>query len=138
MITCKTCKKLRTCTRLCQKVESLLPKDDTGKDSHREINMDTDDFLAAAEVHSLTAWRHEEFTSRSLSLDLSSLSAKEKRALLLKAKGSSQREASALMRISRLAFRTLINRAITKLRVAHFAHLIEGNNSGPGRVKGGE
>ncbi len=114
MITCKTCKKLKTCTRLCPRVESLLPKEDTGKDHHREISMDMDDFLAAAEIYSYTAWHHEELVSTNPALDLSDLSGKEKKALLLMAKGASQREASALMRISRASFRTLINRAFKR------------------------
>src|SRR5512135_1797630 len=137
MITCKTCKKQKTCTKLCPRVESLLPKNDTGKDHHREVSMDTDDLLAAAKVYSYTAWHHEELVSASPALDVSALSGKEKKALLLMAKGASQREASALMRISRASFRTLINRALKKLRVAHFAHLIEGRNSGRDSGKGG-
>jgi DNA-binding CsgD family transcriptional regulator len=137
MITCKTCKKLKTCTRLCQRVESLLPKDYTGKDSHREVNMDTDAFLAAAEVYSLVAWRHEEYVNKSPEYDLSGLSGREKRALLLMAKGVSQREAAALMAISRASFRTLIKRALGKLHVAHSAHLIEGQHKRRRSGKGG-
>ena len=137
MITCKTCKKQKRCTSLCRRVESLLPKDDTGKDSHREVNLDMDAFLAAAEAYSYTAWSHEEPVVKGLSLDLSRLTGKERKALLLRAKGVSQRDGATLMGITRMAFRTLISRAVMKLRVAHLAHLIEGNNNEPVGGKGG-
>ena len=130
MITCGICRKQDRCTRPCPAVESLLPKEETGKDARHEVSMDPEAFQAVVDRYSYSVWHHGELVTSCPRPDLSILTAKEKRALLLTARGFSQRDGASLMKISRLTFRTLAERAVTMLRVAHFAHLVEGHGCG--------
>jgi len=132
---CGNCKDRDVCVSICPGVERLLPKDDTGKNAHREINMDTDAFLSVVERCSYSEWEYCEVSSARLAIDLSILSIKEKAALKLRASGLTQHAAARRLKISRLALRTLINRAVTKLRVAHASHIVEDENK-PGRRGG--
>jgi len=137
MRTCKKCKRRGSCNAICPPVERLLPKDETGKDAHREINMDPEAFMAAADRYSHAAWDSTEAKSKCPMPDLSKLSSKERRAVLLIMSGLTQRDAAARMRISRFTLRTLIGRALDKLRVAQGSHLIEGNNKPISRMMNG-
>ncbi len=125
MITCKKCKRRDTCAEICGGVERLLPKEMTGKDTHREINMDTDEFMAVSERCSYAEWNYTEAIFQYPILDLSVLTSKERRALLLIASGLTQREAASRMRLSRISLRTIVGRALEKVRVVQNAHIIE-------------
>ena len=57
MKTCGRCKDRYACARICEAVESTLPKDESGKDSHREINMPPEHLAAAAEKGSYVLWQ---------------------------------------------------------------------------------
>ena len=109
MITCNTCKKLDRCTRLCPAVESLLPKEETGKDARHEVKMDTDAFMAVVERYSYAEWRHEEHAAASPRPDLSVLTRKERNALLLLASGLSMREAARRLKINLKSFQKRVS-----------------------------
>ncbi len=133
MKTCGRCRVREVCGRLCPGVEGLLPKELTGKDAHREINMGAEAFMAAAERRSYSRWSCSETASGGRpDIDLSALAPREKRAVLLIMSGLTQREAASRMKISRLTLRTLIGRAVKKLRVAQGSHLVETKNGGMG------
>ena len=135
MKTCRTCGKRDSCVRTCPLIEGMLPKDDKGRDSHREVSMDPEYIEDALERYSFSEWHHYEFTSRYPKLDLSILSYKERRAVTLVASGLSQGEAAARLKITKGALQTYMKRARKKLCVLRSAHLIEEENS-PGRVSG--
>jgi DNA-binding CsgD family transcriptional regulator len=134
MKTCRTCNKRETCARLCPLIEGQLPKDNTGKNTHLEVSMGTDDFERAIEKGAYKEWYFSEASIRRLDLNISMLTKSERRAVLLLASGLSQREVAARMKISRASLRTHMDRAKDKLHVAHFAHIIEGQNK-PGTTE---
>jgi len=128
MKSCKKCRERHTCTSICAEVERRLPKDDTGKDAHVEVAMDTTGFEAALAGYSCDQWRHYEIATKQPKLDLSRLTHKELRAVLLLSKGMSQRDVAARLKISRASLRSRINSAFAKLYPAHFSHIVEGEN----------
>lgn len=126
MKTCRTCAGRDNCTELCPLIEGILPKDDTGKDSHREVSMGPEGFEAVLEKYSYSEWHHLEIISRYPKLDLSGLSYKERRAVTLYLAGLTQSEAAARLKITRATLQTYLRRAFKKLRVIHSSLLIEG------------
>jgi DNA-binding CsgD family transcriptional regulator len=121
---CANCGKRDNCRALCERIEGLLPKELTGKDTHREVALDADDFASVVEMHSYARWCGESRRKKSAAVDLSGLTGRERRAVMLLASGLSQREAAARMRITRYALRSLVARGLRKARVAHLAHLV--------------
>jgi hypothetical protein len=125
MTTCKKCKRRDTCAEICGGVERLLPKEMTGKDTHREINMDTDEFMAVSERCSYAEWNYTEVISRHPVLDLSVLTRKERFALLLLASGMPMRAAARRLNIKLSSFQKRVDKGRAKLLACHSAHIIE-------------
>jgi len=136
MKSCKTCAGRDTCVKVCPVVEKRLPKDETGKDTHIEVNVGGFEFEAMIERRSFEMWRQDEVIKKRVAVELSMLSKRELRAVTLIASGLSQREAASRMKISRYTLRTLVNRASAKLSVAHFAHLVRDEKANPDKSGG--
>ena len=125
---CSTCKERGLCTRICPAIESILPKDATGANSHREVLMSPEDFEAVAEKQSFSEWTHEETANRYPIADLSRLTQKEKRALLLLAEGYSMRAAARKLKINLKSLQKRVNTGRKRLLGRHPSHLMRGEN----------
>lgn len=125
---CSACKERGLCTRICPAIENILPKDATGANSHREVLMSPEDFEAVAERQSFSGWTHEETANRYPIADLSRLTQKEKRALLLLAEGCSMRAAARKLKISLHALQTRVRSGRKRLAPCHPSRLMRDEN----------
>ncbi|MGA2191756.1 MAG: LuxR C-terminal-related transcriptional regulator [Nitrospirota bacterium] len=125
MKNCGNCGKKKSCGEICPDIERRLPKDDTGKNAHLEVNIEPDRLGEMAESRSFTDWRHCEIIFSYPKLDLSKLTKKEKNALMMMAAGVSQREAAKRLKISRISLRDRMDAIRRKLLPAQKSHLIE-------------
>ena len=128
MKTCRNCKKKDSCVRVCPEVEKTLPKDESGKDSHREVSMAPDDFAIALEKYSYTQWHVMEGAKVLPRLDMSCLTKKEKNALLMLASGLSARASARRLKINLSAFQKRVGSARRKMSGGRFSHLVEDKN----------
>jgi len=124
MKSCGTCRDRNTCKSICAEVEKRLPGEYAGFDPGREVLVGPDFLEDAAGRVSYSGWEVYERKMRGVP-DLSCLTKRERQAILTVCSGLSQRAAAVRLKITRQALRTLYSRAVTKLRVAHFPHLLK-------------
>jgi DNA-binding CsgD family transcriptional regulator len=126
MKSCRKCRERKSCVRVCQEVEARLPKDETGKNQHLELSMDTAGFEAMLEMRSYVMWSRDEYAADKPDVDVSKLSPGERRAVILLASGHTQSEVASRLRISRATLRSRVKRARAKVCAARKSHLVEG------------
>ena len=125
---CSACKEREDCIRLCPDVESILPKEETGANSHREVPMSPEEFEAVAEMYSFARWDHEETINRHPKADLSRLTSKEKQAFLLLASGLSMRAAARRLKIKLSSLQARVRSTKKRLSPCHSSHLMRDEN----------
>jgi len=129
MKTCRSCKDRERCVRVCPEVEKVLPKDESGRDSHREVTMSPEAFIVAVERYSYTEWHALEGARPHPVLDMSCLTVKEKNALLMLASGLSARASARRLKINLSAFQKRVSSARRKMSGGRFSHIVEGKNN---------
>jgi DNA-binding CsgD family transcriptional regulator len=129
---CVQCVEKRYCLKICDEVERRLPSENAGRNSC-EICMSPESIEIASERLSLSGWERFERAVEGIALDLSILTVKEKKALMLIVMGLSEREAAKRLKISRASLRTRISAARRKLIPARNVYLIEEENNGIGQ-----
>jgi len=133
MKSCKRCRARAGCVSLCKEVEALLPKEDTGRDAHREVRLSPEVYEALMERVSYAEWHHQEVINKYPSVDLSKLTAKERRALVLLADGLSQREAARRLGIRLSSLQKRVRTARARLSGGRTEQVVEGEETG-GRI----
>ncbi|HEX9860365.1 MAG TPA: hypothetical protein VGB23_04120 [Nitrospirota bacterium] len=137
MKTCNNCTGRKMCVKTCAEIEAGLPKEYTGRDSRREVGMSEAGMEAALDGHAFSAWSHAELVSSQPGPDLSALTLKERKAVMLVASGMSQRGAARYLKISLNALQSRINSARARLQAGHDARLVKAENAPYGTKKGG-
>jgi len=135
MKSCSRCKKRNTCTRICQEVEARIPGVYAGSDPRREVSMPPESLRVAVEVHSYCLWVRGERKS-GYTADLSVLTKKEIQAIMLIAKGCSQRAAARRLGIHLKSLQSRIDSARAKLHPRQTPHVARGERGH--KRKGGE
>lgn len=125
MKSCGSCGKRGVCVKVCAEVEASLPKEYTGRDSRREVGMTEAGMETVMDGHAFTAWSHAERVFTCPKLDLSVLTNKERKAVLLLASGMGYREAARYLKISLNALQSRVKSARARLLAGHYARLME-------------
>lgn len=137
MKSCATCRDRDICVKVCAQVEARLPKEYTGKDTRREVCMDTRVFEAVSDSYSYESWSSGRTARRYPKANLSVLSAKEKNALMLIADGMSMRAAARRLKINLNALQCRVASARRKLLAGQSADVSKGGEMPPLAGKGG-
>lgn len=125
MKSCGSCRKRGACVKVCPEVEATLPKEYTGRDSRREVCMSEAGMDAVMDGHAVAAWSYANLASNCPQLDLSALTNKERKAVLLLASGMGYREAARCLKISLNALQSRVKSARARLLAGHCARLME-------------
>jgi len=133
MKTCAKCKQRECCSKVCDYIEKYLPSEYSGKNPYHEISLGHEGLEAASDKLAIVGWNRFERSTKSMKLDLSLLTSKEKTALIFIASGMPQSEAARRLKISRSSLRSRINKARTRLLATQNLYLIEGANMGVGQ-----
>ncbi len=134
---CSVCRDRHVCVKVCPELEVRLPKDYTGKDPKMEVGMDPSGFDLAVRRHSYAVWELSERPVRCPAPDLSSLTAKERNALLLLAGGMSMRAAARRLKINLNALQCRVASARRKLGAGQSPHVMRGGCEAGRNAKGG-
>lgn len=137
MKSCSVCRDRHVCVKVCPELEARLPKDYTGKDPRMEVGMDPASFGPVVEMYSYVLWAESVRPPARRAPDLSSLTAKERKALLLLAEGMSMRAAARRLKISLNALQCRVASARRKLGAGQSPHVMRDGDEAGRKRKGG-
>jgi len=137
MKSCLNCKWRKDCVTTCDEIEAGLPGENTGRDPKVEILTAPADLEVLADMYSYEVWIGAGSLSRMPKPDLSKLTAKEKNALMLLARGMSMRGAAKRLGINLNALQCRVASARRRLSAGQIPHTLKGGGVSLKENKGG-